>query len=67
MRKNQSWKDIEASRNARLWLTDVILPILTAAGGVVMAAQLSGHDIIGKAKQKFDETKTRVKAWKNEN
>lgn len=48
-----TWKQIEASREARLWLTQIVLPVAT----VVMLVPEARNAVVKKAK----EAKTFVK------
>lgn len=52
-----TYKQIEASREARLWIGQVIVPAAIIVGGI-----LSNPDTRRKANEKFDKFKTSVKA-----
>ena len=57
MATKKSWKQIENSRNNRLWITEVILPIV----GMVTILQVSGFDIIGKTTSKVTQVFNKAK------
>ena len=42
-----TWKQIEASREARLWLSQIVLPVV----GVVMMAPEAREAVVAKIKQ----------------
>lgn len=50
-----TWKQIEASREARLWLTQIVLPIAT----VVMLVPETRNAVIEKAKEAKESIKTK--------
>ena len=52
-----TWKQIEASREARLWITQVIVPVL-GIGAAYVAAVPEARE---KLAAKFVETKNRIK------
>lgn len=52
-----TWKQVEASREARLWLTQVILPVAT----VVMMVPEARNAVVEKAKEAKKAIETRLK------
>lgn len=52
-----TYKQIEASREARLWITQVIVPTLGIATAVVMTVP----ELREAAAAKFEEVKNRIK------
>ena len=52
-----TYKNIEASREARLWVTQVIMPTLVVASALVSVKP----EIKDKAKAKFEEVKNTIK------
>lgn len=54
----KTWRQIEASRERRLWITQVILPIV----GFVTTVAMVKPDIVEKAKEKASEFKGKIKA-----
>lgn len=49
-------KQIESSREARLWVTNVILPVIGITGYVLH----KNPDLANEAKEKFNETKRKI-------
>ena len=54
---NKTWKQIEASRERRLWITQVIIPIV----GFVTTVAMIKPDIVEKAKEKASEITEKIK------
>jgi hypothetical protein len=52
-----TWKQIEASREARLWTTQVILPALGMATAVMVAVPEARKAVAAKA----DDVKNKIK------
>ena len=65
----RTYKDIEDSRNTRLWITDVILPVLGIAAFVYTneGARNDIKRLVGTAKQKVNNKITEFKAKKGVN
>lgn len=53
----KTWRQIEASRERRLWITQVILPIV----GFVTTVAMVKPDIVEKAKEKASEITEKIK------
>lgn len=53
----KTWKQLEASRERRLWITQVILPIV----GFVTTVAMIKPDLYEKAKEKASEIKEAIK------
>lgn len=65
-RRERTYKDIEDSRNTRLWITEVVLPIMGIAA-LVYTNEGARNDIkklVGTAKQKVDNKIIEFKAKK---
>ena len=54
---DMTWKQVEASREARLWLTQIILPIAT----VVMMVPETRKAVIEKTKEVNKSIKTKFR------
>ena len=53
-----TWKQIEASRERRLWISQVIIPI----AGFVVTVGLTRPDLVESAKTKAKECADKIKA-----
>ena len=53
----KTWRQIEASRERRLWITQVILPIV----GFVTTVAMVKPDLYEKAKEKASEITEKIK------
>lgn len=58
---SKTWKELESSRNRRLWITDVILPTTGLIFSALVIAQTSGYDVIGKAKAVGEKIKAKCR------
>jgi hypothetical protein len=45
-----TYKQIEASREARLWISQVIVPVIGVAGAVVMSIPEARQAVVSKAR-----------------
>ena len=63
-RRERTYKEIEDSRNTRLWITEVVLPVLGIAAFVYTneGARNDIKRLVGAAKQKVDNKVTEFKA-----
>ena len=52
-----TWKQIETSREARLWITQVVVPVLGIGAAYVAAVP----ETRAKLAKKFTETKEKIK------
>lgn len=52
-----TWRQIETSREARLWITQVIVPVLGMATALVVAAPEAREVAVAK----FTEAKNKIK------
>lgn len=55
-----TYKQIEASREARLWIGQVIVPALTAAGTLLLIPEVR-ETIVTKARDVKDKIKLKIK------
>jgi hypothetical protein len=52
-----TWKQIETSRETRLWITQVVVPVL----GMATALVATVPELREAAVAKFEETRTKIK------
>jgi hypothetical protein len=55
-----TWKQIEASREARLWITQVIVPVLGMATAVMVAVPEARQAVATKAEDVKNKIKKRL-------
>ena len=65
MKHNKTFKDIEASRNRRLWFTQVVLPTasLGIAAASIPAVREKLEDMVGAVKNGFDNNRSKLEGW----
>lgn len=65
-RRERTYKEIEGSRNTRLWITEVVIPVLGIAAWVYTneSARNDLKKLVGTAKQKVDDKIVEFKAKK---
>lgn len=56
-----TYKQIEASREARLWITQVVVPVLGLATAVVVAVPEVRETVTTKAKEVAEKVKNRLR------
>lgn len=66
--RNKSWKQIESSRNTRLWITSVIIPIGMMAGTIYASSEEVRNSVNRGVKNTFKKIKNTkqniVSSWK---
>lgn len=55
-----TYKQIEASREVRLWIGQIIVPIVTTVGAMMMVPEVRAA-VVGKATELKDKIKTKIK------
>lgn len=55
-----TWKQIEASREARLWITQVVVPAATVVGAAMAIPEVR-HTVVEKAKSVKQTIKKKFK------
>jgi len=55
-----TWKQIEASREARLWISQVVIPAVTTVG-LAMTVPEVRHAVVTKAKSVKESIKHKIK------
>ena len=65
-KRERTYKDIEDSRNTRLWITEVVIPVLGIAAWVYTneGARNDIKRLVGSAKQKVNDKIIEFKAKK---
>ena len=55
-----TYKQIEASREARLWISQVIVPVFTTAGAMLMIPEVRAC-VVDKATELKNQVKAKIK------
>lgn len=63
-KREKSYKQIESSRNTRLWITNVIIPVGTTAASLFAALYAGNQDFRNEVNWKMYEMKMNFRSFK---